>query len=324
MSLYREKKGLLFFFLIIGLIPLFLNKFQAGGYYIGVLTPIGLYSLAAVGLNLLIGFAGQISLGHAGFMSIGAYSSVYVCAKLGYPAIYGIALSIIINCILAYLISKPILKLKGHYLAMATLGVGVIINIVFREFMYFGGGEGISVPDLKIFSFNFNDYKIKEIAYFYLAWSLTLASLVLSINFINSKAGRALRALHLNEIAAAALGINVSSYKTFIFVYSAVLAGISGSITAHYNSYILPSTFDLHTSIKLVSMVILGGVMDVKGAILGAFIITILPELLGKFDEYEGLVYGGIIIAALIFFPNGLISLIKKINAKILKLFKKK
>ncbi|MBP7653430.1 branched-chain amino acid ABC transporter permease [Candidatus Dependentiae bacterium] len=312
MSLRKEKKGLFLFFIIIIILPFILNKFQAGGYYLGVLVPIGLFSLAAIGLNLLIGFAGQISLGHAGFMSAGAYSSVYICSKLGYSAVYGLILSIIVNGILAYIISKPILKLKGHYLAMATLGIGIIIHIIFRELMYFGGGEGISVPELKIGSFNFNDYKIKEISYFYLSWSMTFFSLLLSINFINSKSGRALKAIHLNEIAANALGINVASYKTFIFVYSAILAGIAGSLIAHYNAYILPSTFDLHTSIKLVSMVILGGVMNIWGAILGAFIIMILPELLGKFDEYEGLIYGGIIILTMIFFPEGLIFLIKK------------
>jgi len=297
------------FFIITCILPLILDSFKAGGYYIGVLIPIGVFSLAAIGLNLLIGFAGQISLGHAGFMCLGAYSSAFICAKLGQSPALGIALGIAVNCLLSYAISKPILKLKGNYLAMATLGIGIIIQIIFREYMYFGGGEGIAVPNLKIFGFDFNEYRTKELSYYYLIWSINFIVLILSFNFINSKAGRALKALHINELAAQSLGVNISAYKTFIFVCSAVIAGISGSIIAHYNSYLLPFNFDLHTSIKLVSMVVLGGIMNLWGSIIGAFALMILPELLGKFDEYEGLIYGGVIVITMIFLPDRLISL---------------
>ncbi len=315
----KDTVHLSIFFVAAAVLPQLLKNIEGGGYYIGVMIPVGLFTLAAVGLNLLIGFAGQISLGHAGFMSIGAYSSVYICNKLGYPALTGFALALLLNFAVAYIISKPVLKLKGHYLAMATLGIGVIILIVCREVMYFGGGEGIAVPDMIIFNFNFNDYAHKEIAYYYLIWFINFCVLKISINFINSKAGRALKALHINEPAAQALGINVPAYKTFIFVYSAMLAGLAGSINAHYNSYVLPSTFDLHTSIKLVSMVILGGTMNIWGALIGVFILMILPELLGKFDEYEGLIYGGVIILTMLFLPDGITSLPKKIKS-----FKKK
>ncbi|HPP88670.1 MAG TPA: branched-chain amino acid ABC transporter permease [bacterium] len=310
----KDTFQLSFFFIIMFFLPVILNSFQGGGYYIGIFVPIGFFTLTALGLNLLIGFAGQISLGHAGFMTIGAYSSVYICNKLGYSALYGFALSILLNFIIGFLISKPILKLKGHYLAMATLGIGLIIQIISREFMYFGGGEGISLPDLKIFDFNFNDFKHKEFAYYYLVWLLNFCVLKLSLNFINSKAGRALKALHINELAAQSLGINVTAYKTFIFVFSTILAGISGSIAAHYNSYILPTTFDLHTSIKLVTMVILGGTLNIWGTLFGVFILMIIPELLGKFDEYEGIVLGAVLIVILLFLPDGLTSIPKKLK----------
>ncbi len=317
MLLKKNKIALIFFLIFIIILPHFLNLFKGGAYYVAILIPVGIFSLTAIGLILLFGFAGQVSLGHAGFMCIGAYSSVFVSNKLGYSPAIGFIIGIAVSSLIGFIISKPILKLKGHYLAMATLGIGIIIEIIFRELRYFGGGEGISCSDLKVFNFNFNDTKHKELSFFYLVWIINFIAITMSINFIQSKAGRALKALHINEIAAKSLGIDVTRYKTFIFTLSAAFAAVSGSLIAHYNSYVLPFSFDLHISIKLICIVILGGSMNICGAPLGAFILLLLPELMGKFDEYEGIVYGGIIILTMIFLPQGLISLFyKKIRVK--------
>jgi branched-chain amino acid transport system permease protein len=203
-------------------------------------------------------------------------------------------------------VAVPILKLKGHYLAVATLGFGEIIFIVFNEFLEITGGpSGLSgIPSL-----DFLGYSVKEgTRYFYLVWTIVILLLIFSLNVIYSRVGRALRAIHGSDVAAAAMGVNVSWFKVQVFVLSAVYASIAGSLYAHFITFISPPTFGLFASILLLMMVVVGGGGEsLWGALLGAGIITILPEYLRPFKDFDILAYGIILMAILLFMPEGLL-----------------
>jgi branched-chain amino acid transport system permease protein len=208
----------------------------------------------------------------------------------------------------AVLVGVPALKLRGHYLAMATLAFGIIVFIVFNEEIeWTGGPDGLpGIPGLSIFGFEFDSV----IKYYYLVWFFVFAAFIFTINVIQSRIGRALRAIHISEAASSAMGVNVSLFKIVVFVYSAILASLAGSLYAHYLNFINPSTFDLFFSIKLIIMIALGGMHDIWGAIVGAFLVTFLSfEWLHYFEEFEVIVYGIILLLVTIFLPHGLVGI---------------
>jgi len=265
----------------------------------------GIYSLITIGLSLLMGYAGQISVGHAAFYGIGAYVSGILTARYGLNPWICMLAGISVTGAVALMVGAPCLKLKGHYLAMATLAFGIIVFIVFNEETeWTGGPDGMSgIPGLSIFGFDFDSVE----KYFYLVWGFVFAAFIFSVNIIQSGAGRALRAIHSSETAANAMGVNVAGYKILVFVYSAVLASLAGSLYAHYLNFINPATFDLFFSIKLLIMISLGGMHSLWGAVIGAGIITFLNyEWLHYFEEFEVLVYGAILLVVVIFLPDGL------------------
>jgi branched-chain amino acid transport system permease protein len=210
--------------------------------------------------------------------------------------------------VVAFLVGVPSLKLRGHYLAMATLAFGIIVFIVFNEEVeWTGGPDGMSdIPGLSIFGFEFDSIE----KYYYLVWAFVFAVFIFTINVIQSRAGRALRAIHASPAASSAMGVDISRYKIVVFVYSAILAALAGSLYAHYMNFINPSTFDLFFSIKLIIMISLGGMHDIWGAIIGAFLVTFLSfEWLHFFDEFEVIVYGIILLVVTIFLPHGLVGI---------------
>ena len=210
--------------------------------------------------------------------------------------------------LVAVAVGAPSLRLKGYYLAMATLAFGIIVNIVFREEIeWTGGPDGlIGIPGLSLFGFPLDSIT----RYYYLVWATVLLAFLFTINLIQSPSGRALRAIHAGEEAAGAMGVNVANYKILVFVYSAVLASIAGSLYAHYMNFINPAAFDLFFSIKLIIMITLGGMQTVWGALVGAVAIAFLSlEWLHLFQEYEMVVYGAILLLAVVFLPNGLAGL---------------
>ena len=252
-------------------------------YLLTVMVFIGIYTMLAVALNLLLGYAGQISLGHAAFYGLGAYTTGSLCTKFHFNPWLAIFCGIVLTAGVAYLIGVPSLKLKGHYLAMATLGFGEIVFIVFNELSVLTGGPSgmTSIPRLSIFHFALNT----DLRFYCFVWVIVLVSIIISINIVNSRVGRALLAIHGNESAALAVGVNVASYKVQVFVLSAVFASIAGSLYAHFVTFISPSSFGFMQSIMLVTMVVIGGMSDIWGACLGALIITILPEYLHVFHS---------------------------------------
>ncbi len=273
-------------------------------YYQNVLIFIGINSILTVGLNLLMGYAGQISLGHAAFFGIGAYSSGILTAAHGWSPVSAMLVAIVITAVIAIIIGIPSLKLTGYYLAMATLGFGIIVYIMFREMSQFTGGASglVGIPPLSIGKWVLNTSK----DYFFLVWGLLLIVILLSLNIVDSQVGRAFRAVHDSETAALSLGIDTSRLKLKVFVLSAVYASVAGSIYAHYITFISPSSFDFMFSIKLVTMVVIGGMASIWGALFGAATITILPEVLHVFSEYDVIVFGIILIVVMIFMPQGL------------------
>jgi branched-chain amino acid transport system permease protein len=263
-----------------------------------------------IGINLLIGYAGQISLGHAAFYGIGAYSSAILTTAYGVNPWIAIVIAAFITGIIAYLIGKPSLKLKGHYLVMATLGFNIIITILLIQWEEFTGGpSGIpGIPYLEIGKFSFDsDQKV-----FFLIWFVAIISLILAYNLVNSRVGRALRAIHGSEVAASSLGVNISSYKVKVFVLSAVFASIAGSLYSHYVTFISPKTFDIMFSIKLIIMSIFGGISTIWGALIGSATLTVLGEVLTYVKDYSAIALGLILVLTLMFFPEGAVGLFKR------------
>lgn len=288
----------------------------SGSYLMNVLVFVGIHAMLAIALNLLLGFAGQISLGHAGFFGLGAYASGILTATYGLNAWLAMGVTALSVALLAFIVGFPILKLKGHYLAMATLGLGIIFYILFNEATELTGGpSGFSgIPPLKIGTFAF-DTDIKNYG---LIWSFTLGTVLLSLNLASSRIGRALRAIHDSEVAARVMGVNVRLLKVQIFALSAFISAVAGSLYAHTMGFISPTSFGFNFSVELVTMVIVGGLGSVYGSLVGAAILTLLPELLRAFQDYDIVIYGLVLILMTMFMPGGLVRGIPALVARLL------
>jgi branched-chain amino acid transport system permease protein len=298
--------GLAVLALVIALLPLALPN----RYFYDVAILIGLNAIVCVGLNLLIGFAGQISLGHAGFFGLGGYASAILSTKYGWPSLVALAAAAALVGALALALGRPILRLKGHYLAMATLGLGIIIAVVIAtEERLTGGPDGMAVAPLGLFGAALQG----EYVWYWIVGALLVVTVWLAFNLIDSPLGRALRAIHGSEVAAEAMGIDIARAKLLIFVVSAVLAALAGSLTAHYACFITPGKVGFLHSIELVTMVVLGGMASTYGAVLGAAILTALPQLLTVFKDYESLVFGVVLMATMIFMPRGLVPTLARV-----------
>jgi len=292
------------FSLVIILIPFFLKN----PYNLGVVVQAGIFSLIAMGLSLLMGYAGQISLGHASFFGLGAYTSAILTGTYGWSPWTAILAGLFITGLVAWIIGKPSLKLKGHYLAMATLGFGVIVHIFFLAEVELTGGPSGYTSDLGIIPFiGFGKFMINtEVRSFYFVWIILLIVLLFTLHIIHSRIGRALRSIHIDEEASRAMGVNTSRLKVRIFVLSALYASLAGSLYCHYILFVAPGPFSLMESVLLVTMVIIGGMGSIWGAIAGATLLTVLPEVLRAFDDYNILIYGAILLFIMLFLPGGL------------------
>lgn len=282
-------------------------------YTLSIAIFAGINSLVAMGLSLLMGYAGQVSLGQAGFYGIGAYVSAILGLKFGIPFVLSAFIATLVSAFAAVLLAIPALKLKGHYLAVATLGFGEIIYIILNE-LGPGGPSGFGdIPQI-----SFLGYKLTgQISYFYLIWAIVFILLIFSYNIINSRIGRAMRAIHDTETGSSAMGIDVATLKIKIFILSAIYASIAGSFYAHYITFISPSTFSLFHSVLILTMVVIGGASNLFGAVVGAIIITILPEVLRKFEELDVLIYGLILTLSLLFIRKGIVpALLQRLKKK--------
>lgn len=320
-----------------------LTRMTGTAYFLTQMTMTAYYSLLIIGLCLVMGYAGQISLGHAGFFAIGGYTSAvlttYDLAPLlakgngviSFLATWGLLVSrdnlygetllsvnpwlacvgaIMLTIIIAFLIGMPVLKLKGHYLAMATLGFGIIIYRVALATEIFGEADGISdVPGFPllpgiIVSGDFSN----RVQNYYIACLLLITGFVLLQNLIDSRVGRALRAIHGSEEAANAMGVDTARYKLYTFVLSAVFASIAGIFLTHYNGGIGPSEAGIMKSVRYVAIVAIGGMANLWGALVMAAVLNFL-SLRGMFGSYDDAVFGAILILIMLFAPHGLLRL---------------
>jgi branched-chain amino acid transport system permease protein len=314
MRLSMKSSTLLGLLLIVALAPLF---FPSSFYYfVGALVFVN--ALAVTGIVILTGWAGQISLGHAGFAGIGAYACALTPVHLGLHPAFAVILGAAVSAALAWLVGRPILRLKGYYLAVASLGMGILIFMVLNnERSLTRGPDGIDVPDLGLRELLKSvglDLSNGQFWYFFSGFVLIIGAW-LALNLSNSPTGRALRALHGSEIAARTVGMDVARLKLQAFVISAVYASISGSLLALQNKFITPDVAGFMHSVEMVTMAVLGGVGSVAGAIFGAAVLTSLPQVLTVFAEYQQLVLGLVMVLVMIFLREGVVpSILRKIR----------
>jgi branched-chain amino acid transport system permease protein len=278
--------------------------FFPSAYYYRVGALVFIFALAVAGLNLLMGFAGQVSLGHAGFLGIGAYSVAIGPAHFGVPSWLCLFAGAALSAAVAFLVGRPILRLKGHYLAVATLGFGLLVAIVLtNEASLTGGPDGMAVPRLSVFGWSVRG----SVVWYWVAGTTFVVGFVLALNVMESPTGRALQAIHDSEIAARVLGIDVARKKLTIFIISAVYASVAGSYLALFNGHVTPDVAGFLRSIELVAMVVLGGMGSILGSLVGAGLLVVLPQTLTIFHEYEQALLGLILIVFMIFLRRGIV-----------------
>lgn len=291
--------GLPVLLLLVACLPLFLDDFL-----LTICVFIGINVIIIFGLSLLMGYAGQISLGHAGLYGLGAYTSALMAIKLHWNPFFTVVIGAIAAGVVAYLVGLPALRLHGHYLAMATLGAGIIIQILFVELAGITGGPGgvSAIPPFNIGKFVFDT----NVSFFYVVLVAVILTMIVSLNVVRSQKGRALRAMHQNETAAATIGIDVERQKIFIFILSGVFAGLAGGIYAHYISYIAPDNFGIAMSISLVTMVVIGGSENLLAAALGAVLVTIISEYFRQYQDWSLFFFGATLVMVMVLAPRGL------------------
>ena len=292
-------------FYTLAIIAVLLPILFPGNYFITVVgIAAGLNVILAVGLNLLIGYAGQISLGHAAFFGMGAYASAILTTRYAFPPLLALSVGLISAGLMAWGLARPILRLHGHYLAMATLGFGIIIHVIMVQATgWTGGPDGLTgIPPLILFGWAVDS----DQRWYFVIMAAMLLAIWLSLNLVDSRVGRALRAVRGSEFAARMMGINTARAKTQVFVVSALFAAFAGSLFAHQQGFVSPDSFNLSISIDLVIMVVLGGMASTFGAAFGAIALTLLHEGLVVFEDYEMLIHGGLLMAVMIFLPQGL------------------
>lgn len=250
-----------------------------------------IYIIMAVSLNLINGITGQFSIGHAGFMAIGAYMSAIITVKFQGPLILGLIFGAIVAGMAGFLVGLPTLRLKGDYLAIATLGLGEIVRVIFINMDYLGGATGFSVPQTITWSWTF--------------W-LTVLTIIAIRNFTVSTHGRACISIRENEIAAEAMGINTTKYKVLAFTLGAMFAGLAGGIYANYMYLIHPITFNFLKSFDILVMVVLGGLGSLSGSIIGAIFMTFISAFLSDLSEWRLVIQAVLLVVLMIFRPTGL------------------
>ncbi len=326
-----------------------LEAFQPGGVDVSSLTGgvitfdttvrIGILTIVVVGLNLLMGYAGQVSLGQAAFFGLGAYFSAIFTTRAELVGIGSglegrwwwpwlvMILGMVLTGAIAYAVGRPILRLRGHYLAMATLGLGVMVTIMFRENLGLqldtkditGGSDGIpGIPRLRVGSFEV--WPIER--YYYLVWFLAIVGILLALNVVRSRSGRALRALHSSELAAETVGVDTATFKVRALVVSAMYASVAGSLFAHFRVAVSPTPFDFLASLELVVMAAVGGMASVWGAPFGVAAILTIRELVrtrldlvigGAGGEQEAVAFGVLLVLVMIFMPEGFVVRVKEV-----------
>jgi branched-chain amino acid transport system permease protein len=297
--------------LVLGLLLLLQLTVDPNHYVSRVLLLSCFSVMLAVSLNIINGYAGQFSIGHAGFYAVGAYTGAslshfgreWMEASLGlasFPAwladsavlLAAVVAGSVAAAVAGFIVGLPSLRLRGDYLAIATLGFGELIRVIFINIDRVGGARGFSIAPIN---------SIFWIGLF------TVGIVWLSRNLLNSRQGRALQALRDDETAASVLGINITSYKVMAFVLSAAMAGCAGALYAHFDGYLQPDSFNFIRSIEIIIMVVLGGLGSTTGAVIAAVVLTVLPETLREFADYRMVIYSALLVICMLVRPQGLL-----------------
>jgi branched-chain amino acid transport system permease protein len=291
------------------MMPLFLGKFS-----IFLLSLLAIYALVSLGLNLLMGYTGQIAAGHAGFLAIGAYVTAIVTANFEWlPCPVALLLAGIISGMIGFLLGIPILRLKGFYIAMATLAFGVVVSeIILQWSSLTGGDDGFSVPTARIGSFVFDsDFKL-----FYLIIPVTILMTLLAKNLVKGYIGRAFIALRESEVAAQTIGVDLAKYKTIAFAISAFYTGVAGGLFAYLITFLSPDAFTIELSIDFIAMIVIGGMGSILGSIIGAVILTGIQQVFAGLQDLQVLIFGLSLIIFMIFMPRGIVGMLTDLKEK--------
>lgn len=305
-----RKYGILIGLLILtGLLPLFTSS-----YILCILIMGGIYTILVLGLNICLGFGGQISAAQAAFWGIGAYTSALLTIRFGLSFWLAFPFSLLFAGLIGGLLALPTLKLKGFYLAMATIGFQQIVTLILSNWKPVTGGvDGIGgIPRPAIGGFMLDT----DVSFFYFLLIWVLITIIFSLRLEKSKLGLAMKAMRDNELAAQTMGINIKRVKIISFMLSAVLGGAAGSLYASFSGYISPDLFSFSTSTLIISMLIIGGSGSVKGSVLGALLLIVLPEALRFLQNYYMIIYGLGTVLIVVFMPGGLAGLTAKIMNK--------
>jgi len=282
-------------------------------YLLGVMIVIGLYTIIVIGLGILMGYAGQVSFGHAAFFGLGGYAVAILTTAYRWPTPAALLAAVALPGLVAALIGRPTLKLKELYLALATLAFGILVHILFNECRSITGGpSGLTgIPYLSLGGLVFD----RDLKFYYLVWSTVLVISLAVKNLIQSRVGRALKAIRESEHAAETSGIDTAGLKLQAFVFSAALAGLAGGLYAFYVTFVSPSPFGFHTSVQFVLMAVVGGLGTFGGPLLGAGVVVTLGEILrwavplaipGAGGEYQIIFFGIILVLVMLVRPEGL------------------
>lgn len=307
-----SKKTLVNIGLIIGMfliLFILMTTKVINSYYGGIIILILINIVLAVSLNLIVGFTGQLCLGHAGFMAIGAYVSAVLSVNMKLPFFLSIIVGGVIAGIFAALIGYPTLKLKGDYFAITTLAFGEIIRVIIMNLDYVGGARGFS--------------GIPRKTNFTIAFLAMVIAIVVIYNIIHSTQGRSMVAIRENEIAAEAMGVNAFKYKMMAFIVAAFFAGAAGGLYSHHMGFIQPTSFDFVKSIDILTFVVFGGMGSLSGSVIATVILTFLPEGLREFKELRMIIYPLALIVLMIFRPQGLLGN-KELSLKVFGKFRKR
>ena len=293
---------------LVGLIIVILLPFILGRYSVFLLSLLAVYSLASIGLNLLMGYTGQIAAGHAGFLALGAYFTAILSTRVEWmPCLITLLLAGIFTGIIGFLLGIPILRLRGFYIAMATLAFGVVVSeIILHWTSLTGGDDGLGVPKASIVSFIFDT----EQKLYFLIISITILLTFMARNLVNGHIGRAFIALRESEIAAQTIGVDLAKYKTVAFAISAFYTGVAGGLFAYLITYLSPDAFTLELSIDFIAMIVIGGLGSISGSIIGAVILTGMQQLLAGLQDVQILIFGLSLIVFMIFMPRGISGMI--------------
>jgi branched-chain amino acid transport system permease protein len=283
--------------------PLLLNAFGGGGL-LSSLVIAGIFYIALLGLDVLMGYCGQVSLGHAAFMATGGYMAAICCVKFNLPPIVGVFAGLVVSLLCATVLSLVTVKLRGHYMALATLSFGLLIDTLTVGLSdWTGGPSGMTgIPNFSIGGYTFAG----PVANYYLVWGVVLVSLIVLANAMRSDFGRTLRSIRTDQTAALALGIDVPRYKLYAFLIGAAFASIAGSLLAFDFQFLSPDMVSTQQSFLIVTMLVIGGEATLVGPVIGVVILTLLPTAFQFLANYKTLASGVLLVVAMLYFPSGL------------------